>query len=56
MSKNYNYFKALEAMSVFSVDAAEKLSEILVGYNPTKVVQEVKEIHKIEHAADQKEA
>ena len=51
--KGYNYFKALEEMSVFSVSAAEKLNEILAQYNPTKVVQEVKEIHKIEHAADE---
>ena len=55
MSKrDYNYFKALEEMSVFSVRAAEKLCEILLSYNPTKVVQEVKEIHKIEHAEDEK--
>lgn len=55
MSKrDYNYFKALEEMSVYSVKAAEKLCEILSSYKPTKVVQEVKEIHKIEHSEDEK--
>lgn len=52
--RDYNYFKALEEMSGFSVKAAEKLCEILSNYNPTKVMQEISELHKIEHAEDEK--
>lgn len=51
---SYNYFTALEEMSEYSVKAAEKLTEVLGSYSPVKISSEIKEMHKIEHAADLK--
>ena len=51
---SYNYFDSLAEMSNYSVKAAEKLTEVLDNFSPVKISGEIVEIHKIEHAADEK--
>jgi len=53
MGKNeYNYFKALLAMTSYSCDAATMLFETLSCYDKKAVEQKITQIHSIENTAD----
>ena len=50
--KNFNYFEALVAFTNYSCNAADLLNSILHNYDPTKLEEQMKEMHEIEHAGD----
>ncbi len=49
----FNYFEAFVNLSKYSVSSAEILHNILVDFNPSELPGKVKEMHEIEHKADQ---
>ena len=52
--KEYNYFTSFEEISLLIVEASKFLSKNLKKYNLSLLEEKVKEIHKIERAADDK--
>jgi predicted phosphate transport protein (TIGR00153 family) len=55
MSKNkdFNYFKAFVNLSGFSLKTAELLINTIQNFDATKIEEKVKEMHDLEHTADQ---
>lgn len=53
-SKDFNYFKAFVDLSNSSLKAAELLNNTLHNFNVSEIEEKVKEMHEIEHSADEK--
>lgn len=51
-NKNYNYFEALVSFTTYSCKAAELLHSILLDYDPSKLEEQMRKMHEIEHAGD----
>ncbi|MCX7657161.1 MAG: DUF47 family protein [Oscillospiraceae bacterium] len=51
-NSNYDYFKAFARMVDYSCEEAKFLRDTIANYNPGEIERKIKEIHKIEHAAD----
>lgn len=51
-NKDFSYFKAFVELSNFSVKAAEFLNSTLKDFNVDTIEAKVKEMHSIEHSAD----
>lgn len=50
--KNFNYFEALVSFTEYSCQASELLHSILSDFNTSKLEDQMKQMHDIEHAAD----
>ena len=51
-AKKYNYFEALVSFTDYSCEAADLLHSILSNYDTTKLEEQIKQMHDIEHSAD----
>ena len=51
-SKKYNYFDALVSFTEYSCKASELLLSIVSSYDTTKLEEQMKQMHEIEHSAD----
>jgi hypothetical protein len=52
-NKDFNYFKAFADLSDISLKAAELLNTTLKSFNADQIEEKVKDMHTIEHHADQ---
>lgn len=50
--KNYNYFEGLVSFTTYSCEAAELLHSIISNFDPSKLEEQMKKMHDIEHAGD----
>jgi uncharacterized protein Yka (UPF0111/DUF47 family) len=53
-SHKYNYYNALEQMTGFSCQTARYLDRTINNFDTAKLLENIKEMHEIEHAADGK--
>lgn len=51
-NKNFNYFKAFIELSSYSTKAVEILMNTLKNFDSSKIEDNIKEIHNVEHSAD----
>ncbi len=54
MAHKYNYFDALAQMADYACQASVYFETFVKDFNPTLLVEHINEMHKIEHAADDK--
>lgn len=52
--KENNYFKMFSEIAADAITAAQQLEKTVMNYNPEKIEKLNKNMHEIEHAADQK--